>query len=273
MGVRFECPAGHKLHVKTELVGKRGICPECGAKFIVPSFSGERVAADGGVASNPSVAVSPTASPSAVRKNVPGANPPPAAPSPPAAWYIRPAGGGQFGPASDELFAQWIAEGRVSADSWVWRNGWTDWRASVEALREFSGTVNSGAPLSMPAAIDSELEEDSPFPDLDLGPATVPAAAPLRAAAATPAEMSSADVRRAEIKRRKQRVRTFSILLGIVALAMFVALVFDLTRGNQSAATPEGDVSPAASEPPAAEEPVSPADSVTPTSEAGAAAE
>ena len=48
MGVRFECPAGHKLHVKTELAGKRGICPECGAKFIVPSFSGERVAEDNG---------------------------------------------------------------------------------------------------------------------------------------------------------------------------------------------------------------------------------
>ncbi len=43
MGVRFECPAGHKLHVKAHLAGQRAICPECGARFIVPSFSGARV--------------------------------------------------------------------------------------------------------------------------------------------------------------------------------------------------------------------------------------
>ena len=43
MGVRFECPAGHKLHVKAHLAGQRGICPECGVRFIVPTFSGGRV--------------------------------------------------------------------------------------------------------------------------------------------------------------------------------------------------------------------------------------
>lgn len=36
MGIRFQCPSGHKLHVKTFLAGKRGICPHCGAKFTIP---------------------------------------------------------------------------------------------------------------------------------------------------------------------------------------------------------------------------------------------
>jgi hypothetical protein len=36
MGIRFSCPNGHKLHVKEFLAGKRGICPECGAKFTIP---------------------------------------------------------------------------------------------------------------------------------------------------------------------------------------------------------------------------------------------
>ena len=44
MGVRFECPQGHKLHVKAHLAGQRGICPQCGVRFVVPSFSGGRVA-------------------------------------------------------------------------------------------------------------------------------------------------------------------------------------------------------------------------------------
>src|SRR6187402_2516092 len=36
MGIRFSCPNGHKLNVKEFLAGKRGVCPQCGAKFIIP---------------------------------------------------------------------------------------------------------------------------------------------------------------------------------------------------------------------------------------------
>jgi hypothetical protein len=37
MGIRFTCPNGHKLHVKAFLAGKRGVCPQCGAKILIPS--------------------------------------------------------------------------------------------------------------------------------------------------------------------------------------------------------------------------------------------
>ncbi len=43
MGIRFQCPNGHKLHVKEFLAGKRGICPECNVKFLVPEIGGCRV--------------------------------------------------------------------------------------------------------------------------------------------------------------------------------------------------------------------------------------
>jgi hypothetical protein len=39
MGIRFLCPSGHKLNVKSFLAGKRAICPQCGAKVIVPETS------------------------------------------------------------------------------------------------------------------------------------------------------------------------------------------------------------------------------------------
>jgi hypothetical protein len=45
MGVRFECPNGHRLHVKAFLAGKRGICPECEARFVVPAANGGRTEA------------------------------------------------------------------------------------------------------------------------------------------------------------------------------------------------------------------------------------
>jgi hypothetical protein len=37
MGIRFSCPNGHKLNVKEHLAGKRGICPACGASFVIPA--------------------------------------------------------------------------------------------------------------------------------------------------------------------------------------------------------------------------------------------
>ncbi len=39
MGIRFLCPNGHKLNVKTFLAGKRGVCPQCGAKFDIPALA------------------------------------------------------------------------------------------------------------------------------------------------------------------------------------------------------------------------------------------
>jgi hypothetical protein len=40
MGIRLQCPNGHKVHVKAFLAGKRGVCPECGARFDIPLEAG-----------------------------------------------------------------------------------------------------------------------------------------------------------------------------------------------------------------------------------------
>src|SRR5689334_3664855 len=43
MGIRFLCPNGHKLNVKTFLAGKRAICPDCGARVVVPTMPDQPV--------------------------------------------------------------------------------------------------------------------------------------------------------------------------------------------------------------------------------------
>ncbi len=53
MGIRFTCPNGHKLNVKEHLAGKRGVCPSCGAKVVIPAAS----EANGGSATAPPSAV------------------------------------------------------------------------------------------------------------------------------------------------------------------------------------------------------------------------
>jgi len=60
MGIRFSCPNGHKLHVKEFLAGKRGVCPSCGAKFIIPQPSPTAAPARSGAgASSPTPARPP----------------------------------------------------------------------------------------------------------------------------------------------------------------------------------------------------------------------
>jgi len=262
MGVRFQCPHGHKLHVKAELAGKRAICPECGAKFIVPAFSGGRVEWDtgggptgngdapasgaasegpppskggarGGIESAPP---SPAATPPQAASSEPvesvliqtqpppiaAASEPPAAQAPtsePIAWYVRPAAGGQFGPATTEVFQQWIEDGRVAVDSWVWRTGWADWKAGGEALAQIADrpSLEPGASIATASAPRAA------------SPAPVVTTEALAGAAAH-IEPASADVRRAEIKRRKDRVRRLSTILALVALAMLMGLVFVLAQ-------------------------------------------
>ncbi|MEX0936825.1 MAG: DUF4339 domain-containing protein [Pirellulales bacterium] len=36
MGIKFYCPSGHRLHVKESLAGRRGVCPHCGERVIIP---------------------------------------------------------------------------------------------------------------------------------------------------------------------------------------------------------------------------------------------
>jgi len=76
MGIRFECPNGHRLHVKQFLAGKRGICPECDARFIVPAASGGRAEAGANgtheiVSSASAVAAPPVSAPPVAAPPVP----------------------------------------------------------------------------------------------------------------------------------------------------------------------------------------------------------
>ena len=82
MGIRFHCPQGHKLNVKSFLAGKKGICPHCGVMVDIPTESTRKSSkelkterAGGG---NQATGAAPVAQPVAV----PLANAPTATPAP-----------------------------------------------------------------------------------------------------------------------------------------------------------------------------------------------
>ena len=95
----------------------------------------------------------PVATPMAAAPNAPssvaGAAPPivgadPLADGQNVVWYVRPPSGGQFGPAPGNVMRGWIDEGRVSADSLVWREGWRDWQEASAVFPQLA----LGTPIS-----------------------------------------------------------------------------------------------------------------------------
>lgn len=77
--------------------------------------------------------------------------------APDACWYVRPPTGGQYGPAKSDVMRQWIDEGRVTPDSLVWREGWSDWQSARMLFPSLSAgsvtTASIGTP-SMQTATD-----------------------------------------------------------------------------------------------------------------------
>jgi len=216
MGIKFHCPNGHKLNVKSFLAGKKGVCPKCGTKVRIPEASeaglddGEEGDSDAGkltaaIVQAPALpgngAIKTPAAPRGTAAVIPApvisapAMPAPAMPAPvmptpvvakavvpaapatlqpqmlavpavaaplrPAApadpiaeapmaiWYVRPPSGGQFGPARGDVMRKWLAEGRVSGDSLVWREGWADWQ---NAGKLFPQLQAASAPVAATAA-------------------------------------------------------------------------------------------------------------------------
>ena len=46
--------------------------------------------------------------------------------------------GGQYGPAKTDVMRSWLAEGRISGDTYVWREGWPDWREAERVFPQLS---------------------------------------------------------------------------------------------------------------------------------------
>ena len=141
----------------------------------------------------------------------------PIAEAPTAVWYVRPPSGGQYGPAKGDVLRKWIAEGRVSADSLVWREDWTDWRDAGKlfpSLASANPAAAGGAGAKTPAA-------GAVFPtpsSLPATPVTAPRAADRKAA---PKKKGNSDMAVAAL-----------VCLVLVCLILVTVLVIVLSRGS-----------------------------------------
>jgi hypothetical protein len=229
MGIRFQCPAcGAKLNVKAELAGKRGACPKCQEKIQIPASDEQEVVAaaslpavvaTNGAASSP---ISPAPSPVASNGAVSAA----AAES---KWFVRPPSGGQYGPAAESVLRQWIAEGRITPDTLIWREGDPEWQPASAAFTELGNRpvpVVAPTPVERPALTSKTMVSfpTAPIPkDVD--------------------ELDAASAATAMLLARRKRARsTGLIIMGVLVLCVLLLLpilIYVLT--NQGGAPPAGE--------------------------------
>lgn len=226
MGIRFYCPNGHRLHVKEFLAGKKGICPHCDARFRIPAASeiphgaprlrpdlpatgpmeGAPPVADLAVGGAAVVAVpeGPAVETAVVASPVPD----PIAEAPAAVWYVRPPSGGQFGPAAGDVMQRWLAEGRVSPDTLVWREGWPEWLLAGPLFPQ----------LSAPAA---EAANGPATADPDTGPVSIVVPESPRGRTTR----STTPARRKPESRSKSAVALVVTLLSMVLVLLIVLVL------------------------------------------------
>jgi hypothetical protein len=124
-----------KLRVPDTAAGKRIKCPKCQGVISVPAGD---AAAVGGAATAPAIPTpSRLANKSSGSINVPKLNTP--APTPKSSiklpskavveqWYVQTEDGQQYGPVTRQELDQWYAEGRVTTDTQLLRDGGEQWQ-------------------------------------------------------------------------------------------------------------------------------------------------
>ncbi|MFM8734376.1 MAG: GYF domain-containing protein [Pirellulales bacterium] len=185
MGIVAYCPNGHRLKVKDQLAGRKGVCPTCGTSFRIPLASvvaePPRSAALAPVAAEASLPVAVVVSLNAhVAATLPRALPLAVAPAaaepgtrmpaasqgealvdgivesdasmpavvdeaPEASWCIAVPGGAPSEPMSGEQLVRWLSSGSAIGTELVWRSDWSDWRPASEVFPDHGPSTQGGS--------------------------------------------------------------------------------------------------------------------------------
>lgn len=154
MGIVAFCPNGHRVKVRDELAGRKGICPQCQSRFRIPKNGEASLPTARVVSLDPDVAAAlprallpgqpAVAAPAAVASPVPPPVSPPVAQPvafhpvlaerPDRTWCVALPGGQPSAPLPVAAMQQWLDGGTITGDELVWRDDWPEW---IEIRRVF----------------------------------------------------------------------------------------------------------------------------------------
>jgi hypothetical protein len=164
MGIVAFCPNGHRVKVKDDLAGRKGVCPDCHARFRIPLEScpiptARVLSLDAAWAESlPRATILPADhafSKGAFSKEArelkrargpnrhdlgPSQQPalhPAIAERPGAEWRVAIPGGEPSAPLTGSDMQAWLAAGRATGAEIVWRSEWPDWVSIRLVFPEF----------------------------------------------------------------------------------------------------------------------------------------
>jgi len=226
VGIRFRCHhCESELHVKDFQAGKRGRCPECKGKFRIPVSDAEHsLPAEGTATEDPtptnksSETCSPETEPTHERQlqTQEPQQPQSLREAPEAKWYVRPASGGQYGPAAPESMWQWLQENRIGREALVWREGWADWLIAANVFEDFfamaapPATASSDQSPSLSSQPDVQTQAPNSIEQL---------AQPMTTTSPTPFSEQN------RVSRRQKRRRNYTIMIAILSVVMIGLIV------------------------------------------------
>ena len=226
MGIRFICPnCDKKLNVKSHLAGKRGICPDCATRIRIPSEPPSVSAVDEQASKSYQVAEQAEDKP-----RVPITIKRCLSEKPDLNWYIRPAGGDEYGPANNDLLLAWVTEHRIGADTELRRDDWLKWKPASDILIDYAGTSSAIGETT------NNINHDGPTSyeeDVDLGDEEFLAALEYQAEdtngdftfANLEIDQSTMAQRNLQSQESSKNRRTTGIALGILSVIILVSLV------------------------------------------------
>jgi hypothetical protein len=157
MGIVAFCPNGHRVKVKDALAGRKGVCPDCDARFRIPLEScpiptARVLSLDAAWAETlPRATILPAdhafskgaLSKGACSEGAPlkearkPALHPAIAERPDAEWRVAIPGGESSAPLTGSDMQAWLAAGRATGSELVWRSEWPDWVSIRLVFPEF----------------------------------------------------------------------------------------------------------------------------------------
>ena len=168
--------------------------------------------------------------------------------APAAVWYVRPATGGQFGPASGEIMRAWIDEGRVGASSLVWRAGWPEWRSAAAIFPKLGvllatpGVIYPGAQATLADASSAAVNNNGPQPpsaaSLPMGQVVQSLPADLSVAGLTPGPSAAVPPLVPSLRKRRRNndlSLIASIVLILISIILVIVLILVFRRQNEPA--------------------------------------
>jgi hypothetical protein len=145
--IKFNCPeCGHRLKAPADLAGRLVKCPKCLRPVVVGAA--EIVQSSAAQSQNIPIALETSHELSEVaEKCVSGAQPPHAD-----VWYVNAADGQRYGPIGRGALDQWVAEGRINAQSRLLKAGASQSQWASEFYPQLAAVEPTQPPVSIAVA-------------------------------------------------------------------------------------------------------------------------